>query len=439
MVIEPDPPNVEYLAPESVRLEPDELGAEERRVLARINDDIAAQADLDSVVGSLFEWSRGICACDRLCVAFVEEEGERIRAHSVHTAYDSPLLRPGYTEDLRDGSLRHVIQRGRPRLIHDLQQYLKAHPQSPSTAVLVREGVRSSMTCPLYVEEKLVGILFRSSRRTNAFDLRQVKHHVATAQRLAQAVEKTYRILTLERTTNAYLEMLTFVSHELKNPLASIVMNANLIAEGYAGETTDRQRQVSERIAGKAGYLLDLVREYIDLFRLDAGQLRLRPETVALVDDVVEPAIDTLRDQIDEAEIRLERNYPANLPAVSADPGLLKVAMANLVQNAVKYNNREGDRCIRVSLRMEPDAPSRVAVAVWNTGPGFPPDQRDRLFRRFSRIDTPALAERKGTGVGLYSVWRFVRLHGGTVWADSQEGGWAEFGFRIPVDSKETD
>ena len=424
MVTRSGPPNVEYLPPESVRLGPDELGAEERQVLARINDHIAAQADLDSVIGSLFEWTRGICACDRLCIAFVEEEGERVRAHSVHTTYESPILQAGYTEDLRDGSLRHVIRRGRPRLIHDLREYLKEHPHSPSTRLLVREGVRSSMTCPLYVEEKLVGILFRSSRRANAFDVRQVKHHVATAERLAQAVEKTYRILTLERTTNAYLEMLTFVSHELKSPLASIVMNAKLIAEGYAGEATERQQQVSERIAGKADYLLDLVREYIDLFRLDAGELRLRPAAVNVIEDVVEPAVETVQDQIEEAGIQLEREYPASLPPLLADAGLLKVAMVNLVQNAAKYNNREGHR--------------HVAFAVWNTGPGFPAAQRDRLFRRFSRIETPALADRKGTGVGLYSVWRFVRLHGGTVWAESQEGSWAEFGFRIPADRQET-
>jgi signal transduction histidine kinase len=295
------------------------------------------------------------------------------------------------------------------------------------------------MTCPLYVEEKLVGILFRSSRRANAFDVRQVKHHVATAERLAQAVEKTYRILTLERTTNAYLEMLTFVSHELKSPLASIVMNAKLIAEGYAGEASDRQQQVSERIAGKAGYLLDLVREYIDLFRLDAGELRLQTAVVNVVEKVVEPAIESVADQIDEAAIHLERDYSPSLPPLSADAGLLKVALANLVQNSVKYNNREGERRIRVSVRLESGAPPHVVFAVWNTGPGFPAAQRDRLFRRFSRIETPALMERKGTGVGLYSVWRFVRLHGGTVWADSREGSWAEFGFRIPTDEQEAD
>jgi signal transduction histidine kinase len=158
-----------------------------------------------------------------------------------------------------------------------------------------------------------------------------------------------------------------------------------------------------------------------------------------LVEDVVEPALENVADQIDEARVRLEREYPGSLPPLDADPSLLKVAAVNLVQNAVKYNNREGERRIRVSVRHEAGAPGQVAFSVWNTGPGFPDAQRDRLFRRFSRIETPALMERKGTGVGLYSVWRFVRLHGGTVWADSEDGSWAEFGFRIPIRQEETD
>ncbi|MBM3146715.1 MAG: ATP-binding protein [Actinobacteria bacterium] len=80
-------------------------------------------------------------------------------------------------------------------------------------------------------------------------------------------------------------------------------------------------------------------------------------------------------------------------------------------------------------MRREPD---RLLVSVWNEGPGFPPEQRGRLFRRFSRLDTPELKKRRGTGLGLYSARRIVRLHDGRMGADSQEGAWAEFWFSLP-------
>jgi signal transduction histidine kinase len=75
-------------------------------------------------------------------------------------------------------------------------------------------------------------------------------------------------------------------------------------------------------------------------------------------------------------------------------------------------------------------------VAVRNEGRGFTPADRDRLFRKFSRLDDPELQKQKGTGVGLYTVWRVVNLHGGRVDAASEPGQWAEFSFRIPQDQK---
>jgi signal transduction histidine kinase len=71
-------------------------------------------------------------------------------------------------------------------------------------------------------------------------------------------------------------------------------------------------------------------------------------------------------------------------------------------------------------------------VSVWNEGPGFKPSQRAQLFRKFSRLDTPALTGRRGTGLGLYNAWRIVRLHGGRIRADSQPGEWADISFEIP-------
>jgi len=73
-----------------------------------------------------------------------------------------------------------------------------------------------------------------------------------------------------------------------------------------------------------------------------------------------------------------------------------------------------------------------VALAVWNEGPGFPEAEKSRLFRKFSRLQTPELLKQKGTGVGLYTSWRIVRLHGGRIRADSEEGHWAEFRVELP-------
>ena len=76
--------------------------------------------------------------------------------------------------------------------------------------------------------------------------------------------------------------------------------------------------------------------------------------------------------------------------------------------------------------------PAAFTVSVWNEGPGFPPESRGELFRKFSRLQTPETRDRTGTGVGLYTAWRIVHLHGGRMEAASQEGAWAEFSLEIP-------
>ncbi len=123
----------------------------------------------------------------------------------------------------------------------------------------------------------------------------------------------------------------------------------------------------------------------------------------------------------------MERHWPPSPAPVSCDPDLLKIVAVNFVGNAIKYGREDG--VVRVSVE---HAPERFAVVVWNEGPGFPASQRGRLFRKFSRLDTAELRTRKGTGVGLYTAWRIVSLHGGRVDAASEEGAWAEFRFEIP-------
>jgi hypothetical protein len=387
-----------------------EFSAEESRVLATVNQKVAANTSLADVMDFVFNATREICPCDRIGVAFLEDE-DRLVSDYVRASYEPVLLSTGYAEVLQGSSLRHVISTGQPRVIDDLESYLAEHPSSASTALLVREGVRSSMTCPLSVDGRPVGVMFRSSHRPRAYDDHQVRLHLAIAERLAQSVEKAWRIERLTAANHAYTEMLGFVSHELKNPLASMVMDARILTGGYLGSMDPRHVEVVERMARKSGYLLGLLREYLDLARIESGELAVSigPD-VDLIGDVIEPA-----------------DLPAGSFPVRCDPDLLKIVLVNLLGNAAKYGNPDGE--IRVSARRDPGS---FSVSVWNEGPGFPESEKHRLFRRFSRLQTPELRDRKGSGVGLYTCWRIVELHGGRIRAASEPGRWAEFTFTIP-------
>jgi signal transduction histidine kinase len=411
------------------------ISPEARTLLRTVNQKIAARPSLRAIVDYLFEHTQELIPCDRFSLAFVDEQSDTATSYYTRTSYEKQYVRQGYRESLRNGTLRQVLQSGLPRIISDLEAYSHDHPHSRTTRLLVREGVRSSLTCPLIVEGRVVGFSFRNSLQPNTYGSQHSQIQMAIAERLSQAVEKAWRIEQLEEANHAYTQMLGFVSHELKSPVASMVTDAQILAQGYLGDLTAEQHAKVESMARKGRYLLSLVREYLDLARVEGGELKLSARSrVDVMNEVLAEAIDLVRAQADDRRMRLTVCMPSpTLPLVCCDPTLLRIVTVNLLDNAVKYGDEGGDIRIKADLLRDRKDGEHLRISVWNTGPGFDKSQRYRLFRRFSRLDDPALKSRRGTGVGLYNSWRIVHLHGGSISADSKHGEWAEFCFEIPA------
>jgi hypothetical protein len=349
-------------------------------------------------------------------------------SHWVRADYEPVLLQRGYTADLAGSSLAEVVARGVPRIIGDLEAYLAEHPGSASTALLVREGVRSSMTCPLRVEGRTVGLLFRSSRKASAYDDRQAAIHLAIAERLAQAVEKAWRIEQLTAANRAYFEMLSFVAHELRSPVAAMVMMGRVLTDGHLGPMDPTQKEQVGKMIARGEQLLTIIRDYLDLAWVEGGDLK--PEFHADVDfrtAVADPALEMVAPALLQRRMTLTRKADLDWKGIACDPRLLQIVLGNLLSNAVKYGT-EGGR-VELDGAREPD---RLRVSVWNQGPGFSPESRARLFKRFSRLPDKELSKRKGSGVGLFVSWKILQLHGGRIWAESEPGSWARFSFEVP-------
>ncbi|MBE0528457.1 MAG: HAMP domain-containing histidine kinase, partial [Thermoleophilia bacterium] len=262
-----------------------------------------------------------------------------------------------------------------------------------------------------------------------------IELQMAISERLSQAVEKAWRIEQLEEANYAYTQMLGFVSHELQSPVASMVTDARILSQGYLGDLTPEQRAKVLSMERKGQYLLSLVREYLDLARVEGGELRLAPRSrVDVMEEVVAEAVDLVRPQADAHGIHLMICMPSpDLPLVCCDPTLLRVVTVNLLDNAIKYGNEGGDIRVKAEVTVDEKSGERLRISVWNSGPGFSHGQQNKLFRRFSRLDDPAFKSLRGTGVGLYNSWRIVQLHKGRITAESEQGQWAEFSFEIPA------
>ncbi len=248
--------------------------------------------------------------------------------------------------------------------------------------------MRSSLTCPLIVEGRVVGFMFRSSRQPGAYTQHHVELQMALTERLSQAVEKAWRIEQLTAANRNYLEMLGFVSHELKNPVASMVTDARLLADGYLGPLDDQQKAKLERLITKGEYLLDLVREYLDLARVEGGELQVSLQCgVPFVDEGrrararAGPAADRGgRHGLDDRAARRTPRAHGRLRPRRCSPSCWSTCWATPCATAGPGGG------LRLTVR---PTPRRLRVAVWNEGPGFSRAERARLFRKFSRLHTP--------------------------------------------------
>jgi len=230
----------------------------------------------------------------------------------------------------------------------------------------------------------------------------------------------------IEAASRSYLELLGFVSHEMRSTLGAALFNVELLCEGSYGELSPDQRQGVEIVAVNLHHLHEILDNYLQLSRIEKGELTPRLTEVALRRDVIAPAVDRLEGCFKAREMRLEVRVPGDIEVV-ADVSLLRAVYENLLSNAFKYGRQGG----RVVLEAD-DQGANVRLGVWNEGRGIPSDRLDTVFRKFDRHDGVEPTGKRGSGLGLFIVEQIVRQHGGEVAVESREGEWARFSVTVP-------
>lgn len=405
-----------------------EFNHDEKNILRGINQRVAKGMHLDEILDFIFEETSKILPLDRLDVAFLDDDNTRLVLYYTKTSYNKLHLLKGYSSDIQGGSIQVVLHTGYPSIINDLATHLSSHPKSESAQLLLKEGIRSSIASPLKVENRDIGIIMFRSKTINAYTLHHIKLLLAFRDRLAQAVEKAYHIEKLTFTINAYMEMLGFITHELKNPLASIITLGRTIASGYFGEISDKNKEMVNRIVKKTEYLHNIALEYLNLARFESGVFNTKFSEVDFYEEIVTSSIDFVETNVNEKNMKIIIKNHIDKINVLCDPELMKIVMNNLLSNAIKYGYPNG----QIILTLHADE-HILHISVKNEGPGFPDNEKVKLFKKFSRINTPELMEQSGHGVGLYVTWKIIQLHSGHIWAHSEPGKLAEFIFEIPL------
>ena len=226
-----------------------------------------------------------------------------------------------------------------------------------------------------------------------------------------------------------YMQMLGFVTHELKAPLSAIQSIISLVLDGFAGEVPEKIGRHLIRISRNCEELQDMVKNYLDLSRAERGELTAKKVEINFHQEVVQASVAQTQSLFDSRRETLTLTSPENL-SILADPELLRIALTNYLSNAAKYGKEDGEATLTVAEEEE-----CITVSVRNEGSGFTADEKTSLFTKFSRLRNENTANKRGSGLGLFLVKYILELHGGSVWAESEPGQWAKFCFRLPVSS----
>jgi two-component system, NtrC family, sensor kinase len=235
----------------------------------------------------------------------------------------------------------------------------------------------------------------------------------------------------LRQLNHSYMETLGFVSHELKSPVASIMNYVYLMREGRMGPLTEQQARALRAIDNGSRRLVEMVRHYLNLARIENREMAPHPVRVAVRTEVIDPLLEGMETALQETGMRVENGIGPEI-AVRADINMVREVFENVVGNAVKYG-REGGR---IDLAAERDG-DWVRFRVRNEGDGIPQDRMGQLFQKFNRLHgTKGAKRQKGTGLGLFISRHIVEAHGGEIRAASEPGVWAEFTFTLPAETE---
>jgi GAF domain-containing protein len=302
--------------------------------------------------------------------------------------------------------------------------------------IAARLGYRSVLAVPLLREERIMGALTVWRKEAGSFSSEIVKllQTFATQSALAIQNARLFREIEekskqIEAANRHKSEFLANMSHELRTPLNAIIGFSEVLGERMFGELNEKQAEYADDILSSGRHLLSLINEILDLSKVEAGRMELEVATFDLP-LAIENARTFVRERAAKHGINLDVTVDERLGDFVGDERKIKQILLNLLSNAVKFTS-EGGR-IGINARQ---ADGSVEISVTDTGIGIAPEDQPKIFEEFRQVGSDYAHKTEGTGLGLTLAKKFVELHGGRIWVESEVGKGSRFTFTLPIHS----
>lgn len=214
-----------------------------------------------------------------------------------------------------------------------------------------------------------------------------------------------------------YIDLIGFVAHELKGVLATVMMNVCSVNDEYLGVLNEKQKRALDGASRNLDYLALTVKKFLNLGKIEKGELKANRTEVKICEDIFEHTVNSLLARAEHKGMQIENKIARDLKA-NLDAELMHIVAGNLISNAIKYGNEGSVISIASS-----ESDSKIRIEVYNESVPLSTVQQAQLFKRFSRLDTPATRLVKGTGLGLFITKEIIQIHGGKIWTEAREKG----------------
>jgi signal transduction histidine kinase len=297
----------------------------------------------------------------------------------------------------------------------------KLPPKHDYTGRLFTEVFEKSALLPMY--ERASEMNQRSIEELALADGHTLHTSLVPAEQVGWVIV-THDVTPFKETDKLKNELLATTSHDLKNPLSTIMGYADLIS--MTNKLNDQGQEYMRRVHGAVAHMRQLIDDLLDMARIESG-ITLRYTDVNMR-YLLDSLVLSFKPQLKEKSMTLELNIPPDLPPIAADEGRLSQILTNLIGNAIKYTPPEGHVWVRAET-----SDDMVQIVIQDDGLGISPEDQAQVFARFYRVRTAETEAIDGTGLGLAIVKSLVELHGGRVSLESHLGKGSTFHVTLPI------
>jgi signal transduction histidine kinase len=405
----------------------------ELKALGEVGQVVSSTLDLETVLTSIVSHAVQLSGTDGGAIYEYDEHSEEFLLRATDHMEDELInaLRANPPR-LGDGVVGRAAASGEPVQVPNILEERAYAPRMRQ--LLERFGFRASLAVPLLREDRIIGGLV--VRRKSAGEFRpeviELLKTFATQSVLAIQNARLFREIEekskqIEAANRHKSEFLANMSHELRTPLNAIIGFSEVLGERMFGELNEKQAEYTDDILSSGRHLLSLINEILDLSKVEAGRMELELATFDLP-LAIDNARTFVRERATKHGINLDVTVDERLGDFVGDERKIKQILLNLLSNAVKFTP-EGGR-IGINARQ---ADGAVEISVSDTGIGIPPQDQATIFEEFRQVGGDYAHKKEGTGLGLTLAKKFVELHGGKIWVESEVGKGSTFTFTLPI------